>query len=156
MLKLLRPAFVALALLAGPLALPVMAVLPDEILEDAGLEARARAISAGLRCPVCRNESIDESHAPVSRDLRLLVRERIVAGDSDQEVIDYIVARYGEFVLLRPQNTGANMILWLAGPVMLVIGGAIYVVALRRRRQEPAVADLDAEEQKRLDEILKS
>ena len=156
MKAILRCALMALTLLTAPLATPAFAVLPDEILADAGLEARARAISAGLRCPVCRNESIDDSHAPIARDLRLLVRERLVAGDSDEAVIDFIVARYGEFILLNPRNTGANMILWLAGPAMLVLGGAIFLVTSRRRKQEAPVDALDADEQARLDEILKS
>lgn len=156
MKAILRACLLALTLLSAPLAMPAFAVQPDEILADADLESRARAISAGLRCPVCRNESIDESHAPIARDLRLLVRERLVAGDSDDEVVDYIVARYGEFVLLKPRNTGANIVLWLAGPVMLVLGGGIFFMALRRRRNEAPVAALDAEEQARLDEILKS
>lgn len=156
MLTLLRPLLVALALLAGPSAMPAMAVQPDEILADAGLEARARALSAGLRCPVCRNESIDESHAPVARDLRLLVRERLVAGDTDQEVLDYVVARYGEFVLLRPENSGANIALWLSGPTMLVMGAAIFIAAMHRRRNTPATEALSDKEKARLEEILKS
>lgn len=156
MRNILRPAVVALALLAGPTAMPAMAVQPDEILADEGLEARARAISAGLRCPVCRNESIDESHAPVARDLRLLVRERLVAGDSDQEVLDYVVARYGEYVLLRPDQSGANIALWLSGPTMLLLGGAIFIVAMHRRRNAPAVEALSDKEKARLEEILKS
>ena len=101
------------------MAAPVWAVQPDEILDNPALEARARDISAGLRCLVCRNESIDESNAELARDLRLLVRERLVAGDSNEEVVDYIVDRYGEYVLLNPTTGGANLLLWLAGPLML-------------------------------------
>ena len=95
---------------------PLFAVEPDEILDDPMLEARARDISAGLRCLVCRNESIDESNADLARDLRLLVRERLLAGDSNSEAVDYIVARYGEYVLLNPPARGSTWILWLAGP----------------------------------------
>jgi cytochrome c-type biogenesis protein CcmH len=122
-----------LALLLVLLAAPAFAVQPDEILDDPALEERARDLSSGLRCLVCRNESIDESNADLARDLRLLVRERLVAGDSDDEVIDFVVARYGEYVLLNPTTEGANLILWIAGPVMLVAGMGIALVYLRRR-----------------------
>lgn len=141
-----------LALLAGP----VFAVQPDEMLADPALEARARGISQGLRCLVCRNESIDESHATLARDLRLLVRERIVAGDTDEQVVAFVVDRYGEFVLLQPTLTGSNLILWVAGPAMLAGALAIALVYLRRRRLtvEPS-AGLTAEESTRLDQILR-
>ncbi|MFN6978963.1 MAG: cytochrome c-type biogenesis protein CcmH, partial [Gemmobacter sp.] len=108
----------ALALALGLLAAPAHAVQPDEVLADPALEARARAISTNLRCLVCRNESIDESNAPLARDLRLLVRERLLMGETDAEVLAYIVrgdetfAGYGEYVLLRPTATGSNLILW--------------------------------------------
>ena len=115
------------------LGLPALAVQPDEILDDPKLEERAREISSGLRCLVCRNESIDDSNASLARDLRLLVRERLVAGDSNEEVVDYIVDRYGEYVLLNPRATGSNLVLWLAGPLMLLLGGAIGAVYLRGR-----------------------
>lgn len=137
------------------LATPIFAVEPDEILDDPVLEARARDLSKGLRCLVCRNESIDESNADLARDLRLLVRERLVAGDSDAQAIAYIVDRYGEYVLLKPTFTGANLVLWVAGPTMLIIAlgiGAFYV----RRRGKPQPADgLSEAEQARLSEILK-
>lgn len=139
-----------LCLMAGA----AWAVEPDEILADPVLESRARDISAGLRCPVCQNESIDESHATVSRDLRLLVRERLVAGDSDEEVVAYIVARYGEYVLLNPTAQGANLILWLAAPVLLLAGLGIGVAAIRRKPTAPEA--LSAEEQEALDKILRS
>lgn len=141
-----------LVLLAGP----VFAVQPDEMLADPALEARARGISQGLRCLVCRNESIDESHATLARDLRLLVRERIVAGDTDEQVVAFVVDRYGEFVLLQPTLTGSNLILWVAGPAMLAGALAIALVYLRRRRLtvEPS-AGLTAEESTRLDQILR-
>ncbi len=145
----------AVVLLFG-LSLPALAVQPDEILSDPGLEARARALSQGLRCPVCQNENIDDSNAPIARDLRILLRERLTAGDSDQQAVDYIVARYGEFVLLDPPAGGANLLLWLAGPAMLVAGGAIAFAALRRRAAAPEPqAELSDEDKARLDEILR-
>lgn len=142
------------------LATPLWAVEPDEMLADLGLEARAREISTGLRCLVCRNESIDESHAELAHDLRLLVRERLVEGDSDAEVVAYVVERYGEYVLLRPTTTGANLVLWLAGPVMALLGLAMAFGYLRRqsRRKAEAEADpagLSATETARLREIMK-
>lgn len=144
----------AIALLL--LATPVVAVQPDELLSDPALEARARTLSEGLRCLVCRNESIDESHAPFARDMRLLVRERLVAGDSDAEVEAYLVARFGEYVLLRPTARGANLILWLAAPAMLLAGGAIAVAYLRRRASAPASAEaaLSPDDEARLKAIL--
>ncbi|KZY32582.1 cytochrome C biogenesis protein CcdA [Roseovarius sp. HI0049] len=144
---------VLLCFLAGPL----FAVQPDEMLDDPALEARARDISAGLRCVVCRNESIDDSNAELAGDLRVLVRERLLAGDSDEEVVAYIVDRYGEYVLLKPQAGGSNLVLWLAGPAMLLLGAAIGVVFLRRRSQAAPQAEavLTDEEQARLREIMK-
>ncbi|MEM7527512.1 MAG: cytochrome c-type biogenesis protein [Pseudomonadota bacterium] len=115
------------------IALPVVAVQPDEILDDPALEARARAISAELRCLVCRNESIDDSSAPLARDLRLVVRERLVAGDSDDAVKDFLVARYGEYVLLTPRFTTANAFIWLTGPVLLIVSGLLTFAWLRRQ-----------------------
>jgi cytochrome c-type biogenesis protein CcmH len=140
------------------LAAPVWAVEPDEMLDDPALEARARDISAGLRCLVCRNESIDESHAELARDLRLLVRERLVEGDSDTEVVDYIVERYGEYVLLRPTTEGANIVLWLAGPAMALLGlglAAGYIRQQTRRREGAAPSEgLSEAEAARLREIM--
>lgn len=135
-------------------ALPAFAVQPDEVLADPALEARAREISRQLRCPVCQGESIDDSNARISRDLRIIIRERLVAGDSDAEVLEFLVARYGEFVLFDPPKRGVNLVLWLAGPAMLLGGGAIAVTAIRRRRGGTEEG-LSAEEQARLDEILK-
>ena len=134
-------------------ASPALAVQPDEVLADPALEARARAISRDLRCPVCQGEAIDDSNAPISRDLRLLVRERLVAGDNDTEVIEYIVARYGEFVLFNPRASGSGLILWLAGPAMLLAGGAL-AFAVTRRRAKPE-ADLSEAERARLAELMK-
>ncbi len=142
---------IALSLL---LATPAFAVQPDEMLADPTLEARAREISKGLRCPVCRNENIDDSNAAIASDLRVLVRERLVAGDTDDQAVDFIVARYGEFVLLNPVASGAGMVLWIAGPVMLVLGGAVALAFLRRRRPV-AEAPLSDEERARLDRILR-
>ncbi|SCZ57378.1 cytochrome c-type biogenesis protein CcmH [Epibacterium ulvae] len=138
-------------------AAPVLAVQPDEILTDPALEARARDLSKDLRCLVCRNESIDESNAELARDLRLLVRERLVAGDTDDEAISYIVNRYGEYVLLRPTTSGANWLLWAAGPVMLLIGAGVGGGFLRNRAKATSQGetDLSADEKQRLAEILK-
>jgi len=146
-----------LALILMLLATPLAAVQPDEILDDPVLEERARELSKGLRCLVCRNESIDESDASLARDLRLLVRERLVAGDTDDEAVEFIVARYGEFVLLNPTVSGANWLLWGAGPLMLLLAGGGGLVYLRgRARAKPVTeAPLSAEEQARLDDILK-
>ncbi|HUF87112.1 MAG TPA: cytochrome c-type biogenesis protein [Thermohalobaculum sp.] len=154
MRALLLTVAVLLALLA---AAPAHAVQPDEVLDDPALEARARAISAELRCLVCRNESIDDSNADLARDLRLLVRERLTAGDSDAQVLDYLVARYGEFVLLRPRFSASNALIWLAGPLAFLIGLAIAVAYLRARRPRAAASEapLSEDERRRLDHLLK-
>ncbi|WP_179379461.1 cytochrome c-type biogenesis protein [Jannaschia marina] len=145
-MRILAP---ALSLL---MALPAHAVEPGEELDDPALEARARALSQDLRCLVCRNESIDESTAELARELRVLVRERLTAGDTDAEVIDYLVARYGEYVLLEPTKGGANVILWIAPLVLLLLGGAVAGVAITRQRGH--VDTLDAEEEARLKALL--
>ncbi len=144
-----------IALCLSLLATPVLAVQPDEILPDPALEARAREISKLLRCPVCQGENIDDSNADISRDLRLMVRERLLAGDSNDAVVDYVVDRYGEFVLFEPRATGANLLLWLAGPGMLILGGGIAFLWVRSRRNAGAPAALTPEEEARLREILK-
>jgi cytochrome c-type biogenesis protein CcmH len=137
-------------------AVPAAAVQPDEVLADPALEARARALSKELRCVVCRSENIDDSNAGIARDLRLLVRERLTAGDSDQEVLDFLVARYGDYVLLNPPVRGANWALWLAGPALLVLGGAMAAVYLRRRRAATdAAAPLSVEEEARLADLTR-
>jgi cytochrome c-type biogenesis protein CcmH len=141
-----------LALLLWPTAL--LAVEPQEILADPALEARARVISDGLRCPVCRNESIDESHAEVARDIRLMVRERLLAGDTDDEIRAAVVMRYGEYVLLQPTAEGANLVLWLAGPAMLLAGLGLGWAVLRNRSAAPEAQALNAEEKARLDDLL--
>lgn len=142
--------------LALALAAPAWAVQPDEVLADAALEARARDLSKGLRCLVCRNESIDESHAGLARDLRLLLRERLTEGDSDAEAIAFIVDRYGEYVLLNPTTQGANLILWVAGPAMLLAGGAIAALYIRRRARagDAPPPSLTEAERTRLSELL--
>lgn len=145
--------------LAGWLMLggAALAVQPDEILDDPVLESRARDLSGGLRCLVCRNESIDESNADLARDMRLLVRERLVEGDSDAEVIAFIVERYGEYVLLRPTTDGVNIILWVAAPVMFVIALLSAGLYLRQRGStlDPQGDDLSEADRKRLAELLK-
>jgi cytochrome c-type biogenesis protein CcmH len=146
----------ALALIATVLALqiaPAFAVQPDEMLRDPALEARARALSQQLRCMVCQNQSIDDSDAPLAHDLRVLVRERLGKGDSDAQVIDFLVARYGEFVLLKPRLEWRTVLLWGAAPGALLIGGVTLFVLARRRR--PATdKPLDAAERRKLTEVL--
>jgi cytochrome c-type biogenesis protein CcmH len=132
----LRTLLTTLALLA---AAPAWAVQPDEVLGDPALEARARVLSKELRCMVCQNQSIDDSAAPLARDLRLLVRERLTAGDSDAQVIDYLVARYGEFVLLRPRFNWHTAVLWLLPPGVL-LGGALALFLFGRKRARPATS----------------
>ncbi len=134
-------------------ASPALAVQPDEVLPDPAMEARAREISRTLRCPVCQSENIDDSDAGIARDLRLLVRERLVAGDSNAEVLDYVVARYGEYVLLSPPAQGANLLLWAAGPLLLLAGAGIAATTLRRRAVPEA--GLTDEEEAQVAEILR-
>src|SRR5713101_7288374 len=124
-----------LTLVAAPRA---FAVQPDEILGDAALETRARALSKELRCMVCQNQSIDDSDAPLARDLRILVRERLQAGDADQQVIDFLIARYGEFVLLRPLFSSRTAVLWLTPLGVLMIGALGLAAVLRRRTNSEA------------------
>jgi Uncharacterized protein involved in biosynthesis of c-type cytochromes len=134
--------------------LPALAVNPDEILDDPVLEERARNLSANLRCMVCQNQSIDDSNAELARDLRVLVRERLQDGDTDEEVIDYVVSRYGEFVLLKPRFSVRTLLLWTA-PAVLLLGGALVLVLMARGRLRARTpAPLTPEEQARLDELL--
>jgi cytochrome c-type biogenesis protein CcmH len=151
-MRLLRA--IALLVLLAPMP-AVWAVQPDEILADRALETRARELSRELRCMVCQNQSIDDSDAPLARDLRILVRERLQAGDSDRQVLDFLVARYGEFVLLKPRFTWHTALLWLA-PIFILLAGFVAIgSALRRRRAAPvAAAPLAGEEERRLKEIL--
>jgi cytochrome c-type biogenesis protein CcmH len=138
------------------LASPALAVRPDEMLPDPVLEGRARALSQELRCLVCRNENIDDSDADLARDLRLLVRERITAGDTDTQAMAFIVDRYGEFVLLNPPASGANLVLWLAGPAMLLAGAGIALAMLRRRAGAVEPAPLSAEDKTRLADLTET
>ena len=132
------------------------AVQPDEMLSNPALESRARALSQQLRCMVCQNESIDESDAPLARDLRMLVRERLQAGDSDAHVLDFLVARYGEFVLLKPRLSWRTALLWALPPGLLMVGMTLLVVVARRRRgdAQAPIPHLSAAEQARLNRIL--
>ena len=136
------------------MAHPALAVLPDEVLSDPALEARARTLSAELRCMVCQNQSIDDSNADLARDLRLLVRERLTAGDSDAQVIDFVVSRYGEFVLLKPRLSPRNALLWGA-PVILLLAGAAFAFTRARGRSRSVEAPLSQEEEAALSEILR-
>jgi cytochrome c-type biogenesis protein CcmH len=134
---------------------PAVAVQPDEVLKDPVLESRARGLSRELRCMVCQNQSIDDSDADLAHDLRVLVRERLTAGDSDSQVIDFLVARYGEFVLLKPRFAWHNAVLWMTPAAVLVAGAIAMFMALRRRRAAPAAAvPLSPEEEQRLAEVI--
>ena len=135
------------------LTTPVFAVEPDEILADTGLELRARVISKELRCLVCRNENIDSSNAGIAKDLRVLVRERLVAGDSNEQVVNYVVDRYGEFVLLKPRMSLKNIIPWLAGPILFLLGLFFSIKFITKPRQKETVA-LTTEEEQRLSDLL--
>jgi cytochrome c-type biogenesis protein CcmH len=138
---------------------PAYAVQPDEIMSDPAKESRARDLSRELRCMVCQNQSIDDSEAPLARDLRLLVRERIAAGDSDAQVIDFLVARYGEFVLLKPRLKPHTLLLWLLPPLALAGGGLALWMHSRRRAKSAAAEDealfkLSADEEARLERLI--
>jgi cytochrome c-type biogenesis protein CcmH len=153
--KYLHALLLVVALLAPATS---WAVEPDEMLSDPALEARARALSKDLRCMVCQNESIDDSGAPLAHDLRVLVRDRIKAGDSDRQVLDFLVARYGEFVLLKPRLSWHTVALWGLPPAVLLIGAVVILVDLRRRRAAQAgdeKANLSAAEEARLRELLR-
>jgi cytochrome c-type biogenesis protein CcmH len=149
----------AVLLLAAFAAPTAHAVQPDEIMSDPAKEARARDLSRELRCMVCQNQSIDDSDAPLARDLRLLVRERIATGDSDSQVMDFLVARYGEFVLLKPRVTPQTLLLWLLPPLALIGGGLALWFYSRRRANAGSTADpsllrLTEEEEARLEQLL--
>jgi len=151
---------ISVVLLLAALAVPAdHAVQPDEIMSDPAKEARARDLSRELRCMVCQNQSIDDSDAPLARDLRLLVRERIATGDSDSQVIDFLVARYGEFVLLKPRFTPHTVLLWLLPPLALIGGGVALWLYSRRRTSagtaaDPALLRLTADEEASLERLL--
>jgi cytochrome c-type biogenesis protein CcmH len=145
--------FLILVLLAA--APSALAVQPDEMLKDPVLEARARDLSRELRCMVCQNQSIDDSEAPLARDLRLLVRERLTKGDSNQQVLDFLVSRYGEFVLLKPPFELRTFILWGLPPVALIVGIIGLLVALRRRQMQSNETEiLSQAEQQRLSTLV--
>ena len=149
----------ATALLLAALSLtalrPAYAVTPEEILSDPALEARARALSAELRCLVCQNQSIDDSDAPLAHDIRVLLRERLEAGDTDEQVIDFLVARYGEFILLKPRFNAHTWLLWLVPPGVLLIGAGAAAFAWSRRRNRPATPPpLDDRERAELGRLL--
>jgi cytochrome c-type biogenesis protein CcmH len=151
----------AIAMLGVLYAAPLHAVQPDEILPDAKLEERARNLSRELRCMVCQNQSIDDSDAPLARDLRLLVRERLKAGDSDRQVLDFLTTRYGDFVLLNPPLNAKTLLLWVLPAGLLVVGGIVLVLAMRRRGgtttdSEAPVAALTAEEERKIADLLDS
>jgi cytochrome c-type biogenesis protein CcmH len=151
--RILHCAIFALLLLGSS---PLQAVEPREVLADPALETRARNLSKELRCMVCQNQSIDDSEAPLAHDLRVLVRERLQAGDSDPQVISFVVARYGEFVLLRPQLAWHTAALWGLPPAVLLVGVIAIVIVLRRRRAPAAeAANLSAAEEARLTELLR-
>ncbi|MDB5553082.1 MAG: cytochrome biosis protein [Rhizobium sp.] len=149
----MRTILTALVFLLASLA-PALAVNPDEVLADPVLEARARAISSELRCMVCQNQSIDDSNADLAKDLRVLVRERLTAGDSDDQVRAYLVSRYGEFVLLKPPLGFNTMLLWGMPVALLLVGGLVIFRQAARRRQPVPATPLSDEEQKALDAIL--
>ena len=147
----------ALIVLLFTVLSPALAVTPDEMLKDPALEARARHLSQELRCMVCQNQSIDDSEAPLAHDLRVLVRDRLTAGDSDRQVFDYLVARYGEFVLLKPRLELHNLLLWGLPPFALVIGMiALFVTARRRQTADLQVPVLSAAEQKRVATLVQN
>ena len=156
--------FLSLVLMAAAFALfsqeSVRAVEPSEMLDDPKLEARARELSKNLRCLVCQNESIDESNADLAKDLRILLRERLKAGDTDEEAVQYLVDRYGEYVLLKPRFAPHTLVLWIGPFLVLLIGAYALWRARRKVATAPAAkkveADLSEEERKRLDELLKS
>lgn len=151
MLRLALTVFLLLAASTGA----SVAVQPDEMLKDPALEGRARSLSSELRCLVCQNQSIDDSEAPLARDLRLLVRERLVKGDSDQQVLDFLVSRYGEFVLLRPRLELHTVLLWGLPPVALLAGIAgLFVTARRRNKATVEPAPLSRDEQERLSTLV--
>src|SRR4029077_15934293 len=155
-LKRMLSCLFAIVVLGGS---PARAVQPDEIMADSAKEARARDLSRELRCMVCQNQSIDDSDAPLARDLRLLVRERIGAGDSDSQVIDFLVARYGEFVLLKPRFTPHTLLLWCSPPLALTGGGlALWIFSRRRSKSsgahDPSLLRLSEEEEARLERLI--
>lgn len=158
MRRLLTSAALALCMTMPLTIWPAFAVQPDEVLDDPVLEERARDLSSEIRCLVCQNESIDESNAQLARDLRILVRERLVSGDTDQQVLDFLVARYGDYVLLRPPVKGTTALLWFGPVLVLLLAGSIIVVRTRssRSRSPTAPIALSDEEKARVEALLKA
>lgn len=146
------------AIVIGLMSVSALAVNPSEVLKDPVLESRAREVSQYLRCLVCQNQSIDDSDADLAKDLRLLVRERIQAGDSNDQVIDYVVSRYGDFVLLKPPFKASTVLLWMGPPIALIIGILALILFFRRRTSATvspqSVAPLSAEDKNRLEKLL--
>lgn len=153
----MKQVVIALALTLA-LVWPALAVQPDEVLDDPALEERARSLSSEIRCLVCQNELIDESNAELARDLRILVRERLVAGDTDQEVLEFLVARYGDYVLLRPPVKGTTVLLWFGPAIVLLLGGVIIALRMRssRNRSSSGPAPLTEEEEARVRDLLRA
>jgi cytochrome c-type biogenesis protein CcmH len=137
------------------IALPALAVEPSEMLPDPALEARAREIGQSLRCVVCQNQSIDDSAAEVAHDMRRAVRERLSAGDSNDQVFAYMVARYGDYVLLKPPFKAGTLVLWLGAPALLLIAAGVLLLAARRRRAPVAPSPLSDDERRRLESLLR-
>jgi cytochrome c-type biogenesis protein CcmH len=152
-MRRLASLLLVMVFLAAPT--PLSAVEPDEILADPRLEARARALSKNIRCLVCQNQSIDDSNASLAKDLRVIVRERLVAGDSDPAILDFLVARYGEFVLLKPRKTAATYALWYGPWLILAFGALGAAIFLMRRRDMARATPLDAEETARIAELIR-
>ena len=153
----IKRVLLACVLMLAALMSPALAVEPSEVLPDPALETRAREIGRALRCVVCQNQAIDDSSAEVARDMRRAVRERLTAGDSDTDVFAFMVARYGDYVLLKPPFKAGTLVLWLGAPLLLLVAGAALLMAARRRRHTPIAAPkpLDEEERRRLDALLK-
>lgn len=149
---MMRRMLVAFFLLLS--SLPALAVNPDEVLSDPALEARARALSAQLRCMVCQNQSIDDSNADLARDLRVLVRDHLKKGETDEEILAYLVSRYGEFVLLKPTFSERNLILWGSPVILIILGGLTMAIWARRRAGKATGTELTEAEKAKLDQII--
>lgn len=149
---MMRRILVALFLLLS--SLPALAVNPDEVLSDPALEARARALSAQLRCMVCQNQSIDDSNADLARDLRVLVRDHLKKGETDEQILAYLVSRYGEFVLLKPTFSERNLILWGSPVILIILGGLTMAIWARRRTGKTTGTELTEAEKAKLDQLL--
>ena len=154
MLKILRLRFIVYVFTILLIPVFALSVEPNEILIDSNLENRARIISKSLRCLVCRNENIDESNAELARDLRILVRERLLAGETDKEIINYVVGRYGEYVLLKPKFNLTNVLLWLCGPLMLIFGFFFAFLSFGKNKSSEDIV-LSTEEENKISELLK-